>query len=282
MTGKTWIDRRNRRDIRGRTECQNRAERPDRTIRVLQFYRAKERHEHSMEEMMDAVNRYLESKGDGPHQNPDGKEEIPELEIQRFYLPFGSYRNPGKMLWNIITAIAAFLIYRPDVCHITGEVTFLGCILPGKRTIITFHDFVYLDRWKSAGLDNAADKVPERNEVSEMKQERDECREKAESPNEKAEEALVYAISYFFWHWIPLRRCAAIVCVSNTIRDEMVRRFPFTESKITVIPNTLGESFEKILDECSEPDGREYISPEEKMEPITEKEETNQWSETSG
>lgn len=282
MTGKTWIADQNRTDLRRRAECKDRAERPDRTIRVLQFYRPKERHEHSMEEMMEAVNRYLEPKGDGPHQNSDKKKETPELEIRKFYLPFGSYRNPGKMLWNIVTSLAALLIYRPDVCHITGEVTFLGCILPGKRTIITFHDFVYLDRWKPAGWDNAADKVPERAEASEKKQERDECHRREESPSERAEEALFYAISYLFWHWIPLKRCAAVVCVSNTIRDEMVRRFPFTESKITVIPNTLGENFEKVLDECSEPDGREYISPEEKMEPITEKEETNQWSETSG
>lgn len=280
------------------------------TIRVLQFYRARERHEHSMEEMMGAVNRYLEPGGDRQPQKPErqqtpdgrqnqdgkpgpvGKEGKPELEIRKFYLPFGSYRDPLKMFWNIVTALAAFLIYRPDVCHITGEVTFLGCILPGKRTILTFHDFVYLDRWKPAGWDRAADPpsirdarretLQKREEDREKVPERNKSREKTKPPGKNTAEALAYAVSYLFWHWIPLRRCAAIVCVSDTIRDEMVRRFPFTESRITVIPNTLGENFERVLDACSESDDRDHRQPDGKTEAVPEAEENMREIETAG
>ena len=161
--------------------------------------------------------------------------------------------------------------------HITGEVTFLGCILKGKRTVLTLHDFVYLDRfrkgkeesWQSGEDGNTA----KRNNAQEIWDEGWEEEEGGNNRNEgKPEEVLPgsraaigteagnqqiphkrhafreirYLVSYWFWYRIPLTRCRRVVCVSHTVREELLSRFPMIpKEKITVIPNTLGEAYEE-------------------------------------
>jgi len=90
-----------------------------------------------------------------------------------------------------------------EVNHITGDIHYLGCILPRKKLIITIHDCVMMRR------------------LSGIRQ----------------------WIYWFFWLWLPIRRAAIITVVSSEIREEILRYVRVDQKKIRVIPNGLSREF---------------------------------------
>ena len=279
-------------------------------IHVAQIYRSKARGEHSMEQLFAALDPWFskenaadrvagqaDGQGDPHTQKGSGsredlqtqtaygyqKERYPQggsryrIAIRKYTLPEPRYHSLSALYRNLRYVRKVAFRDHPDVYHITGEVTFLGCILKGKRTVLTLHDFVYLDRfrkgkeesWQSGEDGNTA----KRNNAQEIWDEGWEEEEGGNNRNEgKPEEVLPgsraaigteagnqqifhkrhafreirYLVSYWFWYRIPLTRCRRVVCVSHTVREELLSRFPMIpKEKITVIPNTLGEAYEE-------------------------------------
>ena len=96
--------------------------------------------------------------------------------------------------------------HQGEVNHVTGDVHFLSYLLEKKRTILTIHDFVSLER------------------LSGIKR----------------------WILWFLWYWLPEKRCAAITVVSHATRDQVFRYLRCDENKITVIHNNVSEEFQPV------------------------------------
>lgn len=90
-----------------------------------------------------------------------------------------------------------------QVNHITGDVHFLAIALCGKRTILTVHDLVLLKRLRGVRR----------------------------------------WIIWFAWYWWPLRRCAAIVVISEQTRRDLLDNIPCDPSKVFVIRNAVSSEF---------------------------------------
>lgn len=90
-----------------------------------------------------------------------------------------------------------------EVNHITGDVHFLAIALPGKNCVLTIHDLVSLKRLRG----------------------------------------LRRWIIWLFWYWWPLRRCAAIVAVSDETRRDLLAHFKCDPKKVHVIRNAVSSEF---------------------------------------
>ncbi len=84
-----------------------------------------------------------------------------------------------------------------EVNHIVGDIHYAALALPGRRTILTVHDTLHLERLR--GL-----------------------------------RGFLYRRLYFTW---PLKRCAAITAISTVTRERLIREFPAVALKIRVIPD---------------------------------------------
>ena len=111
--------------------------------------------------------------------------------------------------YNIITFTNIFnnLIYYKkhlsEVNHITGVIHYCALISPYSRTIITIHDLITLEYGK--GLKK-----------------------------------------YFFWFfffYLPIKKCKYVTCISNSVKDSLIKFKCCPESKIIVIPNSISDSF---------------------------------------
>lgn len=109
-------------------------------------------------------------------------------------------------LKDIISNIAYVKQGTADIYHITGEVQFCILNLPKNRTILTFHDFSHLD----------------------------------------AQKGVKKIISWLFFHYIPFKRAKYIVCISNTVKERLIKDFPSCEKKCFYIPNSLDDTYEYI------------------------------------
>jgi len=95
---------------------------------------------------------------------------------------------------------------HPDhIYHITGDVHYLALALTGRRTVLTIHDFVSLERLRE----------PRR------------------------------ALLRWFWYVAPVRRAARVSVVSDFTRRELLRRccVQCDPDKIRVIHNCVGADF---------------------------------------
>ena len=90
--------------------------------------------------------------------------------------------------------------------HITGDVHYLAAALEGRRTVLTVHDCVSLERLRG----------------------------------------LKRAVVRWAWYEWPLQHVAAVTVVSESVRRELLRRVPCDESKIRLIPNCVRDEFKPM------------------------------------
>lgn len=94
---------------------------------------------------------------------------------------------------------------RQGLCHITGDVQYVACLMKPSNTLLTIHDLVPLHNkhvpWYSKWL----------------------C--------------------YWLWYYIPLRRLKRVTCISEATRKDIISFFPWAEEKIVVVNNPVDPSF---------------------------------------
>lgn len=93
--------------------------------------------------------------------------------------------------------------HQGDVNHVTGDVHYLTYFMHRARTVLTIHDCVALTT--ATGFRRWA--------------------------------------LWFFWFWLPLRRSAAIVVISETTKQELMAHTKCPESRIVVIHNSVSKEF---------------------------------------
>ena len=91
------------------------------------------------------------------------------------------------------------LIKQNGIIHITGDIHYVAIFLKKQSTLLTIHDLVILKR--HSGL-----------------------------------KRLIY---YYFWYYIPIKKCKYVTVVSNTIKQELITLFPAAKDKTYVIYNPL-------------------------------------------
>lgn len=109
----------------------------------------------------------------------------------------------GRNLLGFIRNLTFTSRLRADVIHVTGDIYYCALAVPSRRCILTVHDLASLNRLKYL---------------------------------RKSVFALV-------WFRLPLRRVSHVTAISEETRRELVRRFPFVEKKVQVVPNCVDEAF---------------------------------------
>jgi glycosyltransferase involved in cell wall biosynthesis len=92
---------------------------------------------------------------------------------------------------------------QSDVNHITGDVHYLAYLLERRRTILTVHDLVLLGKVRG----------------------------------------LKRWLIWFLWYWLPIRKSAAVVVISESTREQLLKEVRFDPSKIHVIHNSVSTEF---------------------------------------
>lgn len=96
-------------------------------------------------------------------------------------------------------------VSQARICHITGDVQYVACLMNPKNTILTIHDLVPLHNKK----------VPWYSKF----------------------------LCYWLWYYIPLKRLNHITCISEATRQDLISFFPWVKEKITVIPDPVDPHF---------------------------------------
>ena len=111
------------------------------------------------------------------------------------------YESTG--LWRRLHAVLEAARHQGDVNHVTGDVHFLACLMQRRRTVLTVHDCVTLERLTG----------------------------------------LAYWAHWFFWYWWPSRRSHVITVISESTRRELLRHLRFDPARIRVIHDCVSDSF---------------------------------------
>lgn len=90
-----------------------------------------------------------------------------------------------------------------DINHVTGDVHYLTFFLDPRRTILTVHDLVLLERFRGARR----------------------------------------WLIWFFWYWLPIKRSRMIIAISNATRDALLESVACDPDKIQVIHNPVSREF---------------------------------------
>ncbi|MFE8033059.1 glycosyltransferase family 4 protein, partial [Thiohalocapsa marina] len=112
-------------------------------------------------------------------------------------------RHLSQGLWGRLVDVLRAAWHQGEVNHVTGDVHYLTYLLKRKRTVLTIHDCVSLER------------------LSGFKR----------------------WIFWFFWYWLPEKRCAAITVISESTKQELLRHLRCDPGKITVIHNPVSDEF---------------------------------------
>jgi len=113
-------------------------------------------------------------------------------------------RFPSRGFWRRLFDTLNARRYQGDINHVLGDVHFLTLLLDPRRTILTIHDCVALERL--AGL-----------------------------------KRWVY---WLFWCWLAEKRCSAIVVVSTATRDQVLAHLRCDPAKVRLIYNHLSSEFQ--------------------------------------
>lgn len=99
-------------------------------------------------------------------------------------------------------------ISKQRICHITGDVQYVACLMNPKHTILTIHDLVPLHNkkvpWYSKWL----------------------C--------------------YWLWYYFPLKRLKRVTCISEATRQDLISFFPWAKNKISVVTNPVSPEFKYV------------------------------------
>lgn len=91
-----------------------------------------------------------------------------------------------------------------DVNHVTGDIHFITYLLEKRRTILTIHDCVTLERLRG----------------------------------------LKRWVFWLLWYWLPAKRCAVITVVSEATREQVLHHLKCARGKVRVIHNNVSEEFQ--------------------------------------
>lgn len=109
-------------------------------------------------------------------------------------------------LWKNIRYFSK--LSKRTLCHITGDVQYVACLMKPENTILTIHDLVPLHNknvpWYSKWL----------------------C--------------------YWLWYYIPLKRLKLVTCISEATRQDLISFFPWAKDKIVVIQNPVSPDFQYV------------------------------------
>ncbi|MCB9246132.1 MAG: glycosyltransferase family 4 protein [Flavobacteriales bacterium] len=153
------------------------------TAEIVFFYRKRRENKNfSIENIFFQVSQYLIGAGS---------------EVRTAVCPFLS-NGILPRIRNVLFAQKS----RGAVNHITGDVNYLALGLPGKQTVITIHDLIFLED----------------------------------------AEGIKRLILYWFWLKLPLSRCKYITVVSEATKSELIHAVPSISSKIYLIHNPVDPS----------------------------------------
>lgn len=97
-------------------------------------------------------------------------------------------------------------LYQGEINHITGDIHYVALLLSKKKTVITMHDCVILNR--SYGIKRF--------------------------------------VLFLFWYWLPFCRAAVVTTVSEAAKQELVGYLKCSPDRIVVIYNPVSEIFRPI------------------------------------
>ena len=93
-----------------------------------------------------------------------------------------------------------------DVNHVTGDVHYLTYLLDRRRTVLTIHDCVLLERLHG----------------------------------------IKRWLLWLFWYWLPAKRCIAITVISETTRQQVLRHLHCDPDKVQVIYCNVSDEFKPV------------------------------------
>jgi glycosyltransferase involved in cell wall biosynthesis len=93
--------------------------------------------------------------------------------------------------------------FQGDINHVTGDVHYLTYFLNRRRTILTIHDCVGLERLRG----------------------------------------LRRFIIWLFWYWLPAKRCVRIVVISEATRLQVLKHIRCDPAKVRLIHNHVSDDF---------------------------------------
>lgn len=107
--------------------------------------------------------------------------------------------RPHHLLWNMMEAI----FRQGEVNHITGDIHYVTLLLSKRRTMLTIHDCVGMER--SSGFRKM--------------------------------------IEHFLWYWLPVKRCRYVTVISESTKKQLLKYVKCDTDKIVVIPNCVSGNF---------------------------------------
>lgn len=151
-------------------------------MKVCYIYRKPQADYFSIEKIFRQISSFLEKRA----------------AIVQVYAPYARLTPQ-----NIAKNFRAVRKVVSDVYHVTGDVHYLVLGLPGKKTILTIHDCVFL--YNTSGIKRRL-------------------------------------LTLFFLKW-PVRHCHTITSISEKSRDEIIKYSGCSPEKVVVVPNPVGELF---------------------------------------
>ena len=138
--------------------------------------------------------------------------------IERLYEDVRAYLPPdisvqvrtssfySRGLWGRLYDTVAASWNQGDVNHITGDVHFLTYFLLKRRTVLTVHDCGRMESLRG----------------------------------------LRRWVYWFFWLWLPEKRCVAIVAISDATKRELLKYLRVDPDKVRVIHNNVSTEFKLV------------------------------------
>ncbi|MEZ0610036.1 glycosyltransferase family 4 protein [Fibrella sp. WM1] len=123
--------------------------------------------------------------------------------VREVHVPNMAIR-PGALWQNLRVARRQ----RADVYHISGDVHYLALALPPRRTVLTIHDCISLERERQQG------------------------------------NRWRYYALWLLFYYLPMRRVACITTVSEKSRQELLRHMGPLAERVAVIPNPYNPRFQ--------------------------------------
>lgn len=113
---------------------------------------------------------------------------------------------PSRGFWKRVYNIIEAAFRQSDVNHITGDVHFLTLLLSKKKTLLTIHDFVSVERLKG----------------------------------------LRKALFFLLWYWLPVKRSAVVSVISEFTKKELLRYLKCDPQKVRVVYDCVSEDFSPV------------------------------------
>ena len=114
--------------------------------------------------------------------------------------------NPSRGILPRVQEMVRARAQQGDVNHVTGDVHYLTFLMDPTRTVLTIHDLVMLRRLRG----------------------------------------LKRFLLWVFWYWLPIRRAAEVVVISEAIRTELLQSVRCDPGKVRVIHNAVSDEFQPV------------------------------------